>query len=359
MAASSETSCVGLPPRPPNVFQAMASHDMERPAARESGTGTLSVRRSRDSRGTEHGTISRTSSSSRMGSGRSTPTEQLEGPGARDMGRRRESLEDVSSSDGGRGRFEGPARAGGGLRAAESSRSGGGGGGGGGTSRGSKRGRSADPDRGGGREARFDADGGGDGDPSQAFDSKRMRQPDPAMLELEGRRVAPPRSSVEGWGRGYGGGGGVPREREREREGPAAPDDGSSGRYRDEAIFRHDGAGGGSGMPVRMPPREVHMDRLSHEARGGGRAGRSAGGLDAGGEGQDRDRSGGHHGARGDREHPHDDDARSRSSREGKKSRSDRQRSGGSRGEDGGGVGGGSSSRKEKKKSSKSKKKKH
>lgn len=346
----------------------MASHDMERPAARELGTGTLAVRRSsRDSRDAEHGTISRTNSSSRMSSGRSTPTEQLEGPAARDRDTgRRDSREDVRGSDGGRGRFEGPARAGGGgagghqHRTAESSR--GSGGTATATARGSKRGRSVDSDRGGGREAErgFDAaEGGGDGDPSKAFDSKRMRQPDPAVMEPEGGGVGPSRSSVEGWGRGYSGGG-VPRD--REREGPAAPSDGSSGRYRDEANPRHGGGSGGGRMPMPMPSREVHMDRPTYEARGGGRAGRSGGGggggLDVGAIGEDQDRSGGHRDreARGGREHPPDDDARSRSSRDGgKKTRSDRQRSGSSRGEDGGGGG----SRKEKKKSSKSKKKKH
>lgn len=139
----------------------------------------------------------------------------------------------------------------------------------------------------------------------------------------------------------------------REREGPAAPGDGGSGRYRDEGSLRHGMGGGGGGGRMQMPSREVHMDRATYEARGGGRGGRSGVVMDVGGHGQDR--SGGHRDVRGGREHPSDDDARSRSSRDGKKSRSDRQRSGTSRGDDSGGGG----SRKEKKKSSKSKKKKH
>lgn len=310
----------------------MASQDMERPVAREDGAfpavpsgtisrgqGTLAIRSSRGSR-ERH--IPRGDSKNSMSGGRGTLSEQELSAGGR-----RDSREDLRSSSGisssgisSSGGYADEARGGRlddgraglqrGGRMVDSAR----GGASGSTTRGSKRGRSVDSDRGGGGggggggEVGFDR-GGGEGDPSQAFDSKRMRQPDQVMGEAEGGSS---RNSVEAWGRGYGGGGGV-------RDSPAGGGDAGTGRYREGRM--------------QMPTREVYD----------GRGSRGSSGLSSA-------EQGGHRDSRG-REQSDDD---MRAPREGSKksSRNERQRSSNSREGEGGG-------RKDKKKSSKSKKKKH
>ncbi|CAM9993306.1 unnamed protein product, partial [Ectocarpus fasciculatus] len=114
----------------------------------------------------------------------------------------------------------------------------------------------------------YDGPGSAEGDPSQAFDSKRMRQPDQTMMpqpEGGGGRRGSVKSPVDRWGRGHGGGGGGGPW---EREGPAAPSDANSGRYHDD--LRHGGGGGGR---MQMPSHEMPDRPAAYEARGRGRGG--------------------------------------------------------------------------------------
>lgn len=202
------------------------------------------------------------------------------------------------------------------TRMADSSR------GGGGMTRGSKRDRSLDSDRGveeGGYFPGREIDGRG-GDPSQAFDGTRVRQTDMEMLE-------PTRSSVmEGWGRGYNDG-----------SSPLGGSDGGGGRYRDDGDSRH---GLGLGGRMQVSPREAVMYD-GHDGRGRAVV-RQGSELDGGGSGSvQRDFSG------RDQSDDMSDLRSTRGGRDVKKLRDERQRSSHSR------------DRKDRKKSSKSKKRKH
>ena len=372
---------------------------MERPAARDDssqadgtrGTGTLAVRRGRNSRDS-HAPLPRVNSNTSNTSNTTTTTNSGRTAidrAAMSNSSRRDSRErgnnDIGGGNGGGGghyasetrggrpeedhrggnvgggggglRFEGPARAGtqrgsvSGSGGAGGSGGGGGGGSGGrsargsesirgaGMSRGSKRGRSEDSDRGGGGgDMGFERGGGGggfEGDPSEAFDSKRMRHPDHQGMMME-HDVGPLRPPGDGWGRGYIGGGGG--------------GGGGDVRYRDEAGGRH-GVSAGAGR-MQMPSRDAHMDHRPPYDAQWGRSGPPAMAIDGlgGGVRGGMEKSSHREGHGRDQQQPVDD---SRAMREGKKPRGDRQRSSNSntRDEEGGG-------RKEKKKSGKSKKKK-
>lgn len=112
-------------------------------------------------------------------------------------------------------------------------------GGGGGMARG-KRGRSVDSER--GADASYDMED--EGDPSQAFDSKRMRQQDLSMAVEEG----PARPSAS---RGYG------------------TSDDVSGRWREDGGRRGSGGGGRAQMALR----DQHVDRTPYDNRGLGSIG--------------------------------------------------------------------------------------
>ena len=176
---------------------------------------------------------------------------------------------------------------------------------------------------------------GFEGDPSEAFDSKRMRHPDHQGMMME-HDVGPLRPPGDGWGRGYIGGGGG--------------GGGGDVRYRDEAGGRH-GVSAGAGR-MQMPSRDAHMDHRPPYDAQWGRSGPPAMAIDGlgGGVRGGMEKSSHREGHGRDQQQPVDD---SRAMREGKKPRGDRQRSSNSntRDEEGGG-------RKEKKKSGKSKKKK-
>lgn len=296
----------------------MAANDMERPAPRHDssgdfnapsarGTGTLAVPAPRSSRDA-HAPPAREviTTSTRRGS-REEVVRSGGGGGVGGGGtgssRGGGYPEDGGSGRGGRVEDDRPSRVG--------SRSG--------MSRG-KRGRSVDSDRGsggGGHGMGFDGDYE-EGDPSQAFDSKRMRQPDvmPASMPLP-MEEGPVRPSIDSWSRGYAGQG--------------VEDGGRSSRGY--------GSGGGVGGRMQISMREMHMERPSYDThgRGGGRAHHmDGGGMDGGGNYRDSRGLG-----------MSDDDVDSRG---GKKGRHDTGRSSTSRGGedlDGGG-------RKDKKKSKKS-----
>ena len=195
----------------------------------------------------------------------------------------------------------------------------------GGMGRGSKRGRSVDSDRGVGEQVYEDEgqerDRGGEvlgGDPSQAFDSTRMRQTNQPLPE-------PARPPVDGWGRGYDGG---------SRESPLGGSDGVGGRYRGGAVMEPRRVGG----RVPLSPREASGSGSVYDGRGGRGGGRQVMTVEGGhmdGLGMQRDPRG----------RDQDGDLRAARGREPKKSR-DRQRDSHSR------------DRKDRKKS-KNKKRKH
>lgn len=337
---------MSLPPRVPCCVsvQAIASKDMERQASRHDssgefnrgGTGTLAVRQPH--RDVREANVSHTNSASRMAEGHMSLSDQ-EITGGRDRRGTRENVprggSGGSGGSGGGYTDEVDVRGGGlrggerGTRIAERV-------GGAAMARG-KRGRSADADRGGMAMAdNMGFEGDEDGDPSQAFDSKRMRQPDMPVLPDEG-------SSRLSAARGY------------------SPSH-EVGRWRDDV-----GRRGGGGGRMQMPSRDVHIDRSApYDGRVGGGVG---GGRDGGAaRGSGRQQSGMHmnsggggsgfaeHGYRGDsRGLPHmSEDMDERGSRDSKRGRHERDRASNSRArDDGDGAG-----RKEKKKSSKSKRSK-
>lgn len=242
------------------------------------------------------------------------------------------------------GRFDSVGRLGGGREvgtvASDSRR----GGGSSGIVRGVKRGRSIDSDHraGGGGDVGMSEGGvGGEGDPSQAFDSKRMRQPEQTTTEPEAGGLSRP-SPVDGWGGrgGYGSAAG----------GDGGSSNSSGGRYREEIVGNKYGGGR---LPMPMDPREMqHTERPSYDGRGS-RSGRQGVAMDAVGVSGDRGGGGGgggHRKSRGGRDPP-EEDARVSRGDGGKKSRNGRERSSNtSRDEDGGG-------RKDKKKSKAKKRK--
>lgn len=274
--------------------QTLATKEMERGTGSLTGTGTLAVSHASSKREVVITTSRRSSRDDpnvRVSGGGSSMGGSSRGGGYTDdnNGRSPRVNDDEQRSRTSRG---------GGGRTVERTGSGGGGGGGGTSSR-AKRGRSVDSDRGGGGDVGgYAEDYFEEGDPSQAFDSKRMRPADAMQMPVE---EGPSRSSVDaGWSRGYGDDAARPR---------------SYG----------GGGGGGGGSRMQMSQRDMHKDR-SPMYDGHGRGGGSGGGVMEGGG-------------------YHDDDARG-SSRKG--GRHDRDRSSNRSEEDGDGG------RKDKKKSKKS-----